>query len=94
MDQSGNKTRKEALGALIVLPALAAMFVSNVGVAQAKVDRSQFKYQDKPGTGGAQCSTCQFFIAGKTATAAGQCQLITGNVSPHGWCTAYNKKAK
>jgi hypothetical protein len=69
------------------------MFVSGVGVAEAKADRSQFKYQDKPNNG-AQCSTCQLFIPGKTATAAGQCQVISGNVSPHGWCTAYAKSTK
>jgi hypothetical protein len=92
MDHSEKKTRKEALGQLIVLPALAAMFVSSGAIAQAKVDRAQFKYQDKP-NGSADCQNCQFFVAGKTATAAGQCQLVSGNVSPKGWCTAYSKKA-
>jgi hypothetical protein len=84
-------TRKEALTSLIVLPALAGLMVATGGVADAKGTKTQLKYQDKP-NGKQACSGCKLFIAGKTPTAAGTCQVVAGAISPHGWCTAYAAK--
>ncbi len=84
-------TRKEALRGLVVLPALAGMIAANVAIAEAKGTQAQFKYQSKP-NGNAMCSGCSLFIPGKTATAAGTCKVVAGNISPHGWCTAYSPK--
>ncbi len=85
-------SRKEALGGLIVLPALAAAFaVGATGTAEAKGTKAQFKYQDHP-NGKQQCSGCALFVPGKTKTAAGVCKVVAGPISPHGWCTAYAPK--
>ena len=85
-------SRKEALGGLIVLPALAAAFVAGAtATAEAKASKSQFKYQSHP-NGKQQCSGCTLFIPGKTATADGQCKVVAGAISPKGWCTAFAPK--
>jgi hypothetical protein len=59
--------------------------------AAASIDKSAAQYQDKP-KNGAECSTCTFFIPGKSKTAAGTCKLVKGTISPHGWCKFYHKK--
>jgi hypothetical protein len=59
--------------------------------AEAKGTQAQFKYQSKP-NGTQMCSGCSLFIPGKTATAAGTCKIVAGNISPHGWCTAFAAK--
>jgi hypothetical protein len=88
MDSPDNKTRKEALRSLIVLPALAAAVALGApGIADAAANnKKQFKYQDKPGAGGKKCSQCRFFKAPHG------CSIVTGNISPNGWCIAWAKK--
>jgi hypothetical protein len=87
---SDGMTRKSALGKLIVLPALAGLVAAgmpNVARADARTD---LKYQSTP-KGKDKCSLCTLFIPGKTATADGGCKVITGAISPNGWCTAFAK---
>lgn len=84
-------TRQEALKTL-TLPALAAAMAGTmVTSAQAKASKATVKYQNSP-KGSAKCSGCKFFIAGKSKTAMGTCQIVDGAISPNGWCTAYTKK--
>ena len=87
MDSSEKKTRKEALRSLIVLPALAgAIALGASAKADAADNKKQFKYQDKPGPGGKKCSQCRFFRAPHG------CSIVTGTISPNGWCIAWAKK--
>jgi len=80
-------TRGEALKRLIVLPALAGVLVAgSLAVAQAADNKKQFKYQDKPGKSGQKCSGCRLF-----RPPAG-CQVVTGKISPNGWCIAWAKR--
>ncbi len=58
----------------------------------AKATKAAMKYQDKP-NGEKKCSKCTFFIAGKTATANGTCQIVEGSISPQGYCIAYSPKS-
>lgn len=81
-------SRKEALAALIVLPALAGAMST---AAVAADNKAQFKYQDKP-NGKQKCSGCALFVPGKSATANGTCKVVKGSISPNGWCTAYSAK--
>ncbi|MDQ2993133.1 MAG: high-potential iron-sulfur protein [Candidatus Eremiobacteraeota bacterium] len=53
--------------------------------ARAADNKKQFKYQDKP-KGGHKCSGCRFFKAPHG------CTIVTGNISPNGWCNAWAKK--
>ncbi len=86
MDSSKNQSRKEALRALIVLPALAGALAMGTTVAEAADNKKQFKYQDKPGPGGKKCSQCRFFKPPHG------CSIVTGTISPNGWCIAWAKK--
>jgi hypothetical protein len=75
---------------LIVLPALAAAVATGAGEAQAAGSKAQFKYQDHP-KGSAKCSGCRFYRAGK-GKKNGTCSLVSGSISPNGWCIAWAKK--
>lgn len=84
-------TRAEALKTL-TLPALATVMAgAMVTSAEAKASKATVKYQNSP-KGSAKCSGCKFFMAGKSKTAMGTCQIVEGAISPNGWCTAYTKK--
>lgn len=83
--------RREALKAL-TLPALAAAMAGTmVTTAEAKASKTSVKYQTSP-KGAQKCADCKFFIAGKSKTATGTCQIVDGDISPNGWCTAFTKK--
>jgi hypothetical protein len=86
MDHSSNPTRKEALRNLIVLPALAGALSLGTAVAEAADNKAQYKYQTTPGKNGEKCSQCHFFKAPSS------CQIVTGTISPNGWCIAWSKK--
>ena len=88
-DFSKAVSRKEALTKLLVLPALAsALAIGTTTVARAD-SRTQLKYQSTP-KDNQKCSACVLFVPGKTATADGTCKVITGTISPNGWCTAFS----
>jgi hypothetical protein len=92
MDSSREISRADALKGLIVLPALAAGFGALTLEAEAaKSAKAAVKYQDHP-KGAQKCSGCRYFIKGKTATANGTCQIVSGSISPNGWCVAWAKK--
>jgi len=86
MDSSKSQTRKEALRTFIVLPALAGAIVLGTATADAADNKKQFHYQDKPGAGGKKCAECRFFRAPHA------CSIVTGTISPNGWCIAWAKK--
>lgn len=85
-EDSQDRTRADALKQIVMLPALAAVLASGVAPALAADNKKQFKYQDKPGTSGQKCSQCRFFKAPSS------CTIVTGKISPNGWCTAWAKK--
>jgi hypothetical protein len=84
-------TRKQALTNLLVLPALASALALGVPAAARADSRTQLKYQATP-KGNQKCLGCSLFIAGKTPTADGTCKVITGPISPNGWCTAFSQR--
>lgn len=80
-------SRTEVLKQLVVLPALAAVLAGGAGApALAADNKSQFKYQNKPGKNGQKCSGCRFFKAPHA------CTIVHGTISPNGWCIAWAKK--
>jgi hypothetical protein len=93
MNESRKVNRKEALQELIVLPALAGLVMSSTAIAEAKASKAQYKYQSVP-HGSQKCSDCSLFIPGKSMSVNGECKLISGSISPNGWCTAFTAKAK
>ncbi len=84
-EPSDSVTRRGALKQ-IVLPALAAAFAATALPAQASDNKKQFHYQDKPGPAGKKCSNCRFFRA------PSGCSIVTGKISPDGWCIAWAKR--
>lgn len=88
---SNDITRKRALGALFVLPALTAAIAAGAGAMARADSRVDLKYQSTP-KGKQMCSDCTLFVAGKTATDDGTCKVITGAISPNGWCTAFAQR--
>lgn len=85
-DSSDKLNRAGALKQLIVLPALATMIGVSATAANAADNKKQFHYQDKPGPGGKQCSGCRFFRKPSA------CSIVTGKISPDGWCIAWAKR--
>jgi hypothetical protein len=70
-----------------LLAATGAVSIAARAKAQsAKADPSTVAYQTKP-SNGQQCSTCTSFIA-----PAG-CVLVSGTISPSGWCELYSPKS-
>jgi hypothetical protein len=80
-------SRAAALKALAIAPVAALAVASSMTQAQAADNKKQFKYQDKPGPKGAKCSGCSLFKKPHG------CTVVTGTISPNGWCMAYAAKA-
>ncbi len=88
MDEKGKFSRRAFFrGAATVAGAAIAAGVIPIRVAQAqaKASKESMKYQDHP-SNGAQCSECQYFQAPHS------CSIVDGDISPNGWCVAFNKK--
>jgi hypothetical protein len=79
-------SRGLALKRISAIPFVALGISATLSPAQAADNKAQFKYQDKPGPNGQKCSGCRLF---KPPAA---CQIVTGKISPNGWCTAWVKK--
>jgi hypothetical protein len=90
-DSSKCVTRKEALTNLLVLPALAGTLAVGATTIARADSRDTLKYQSTP-KDGLKCSACALFVPGKSATADGTCKVITGSISPNGWCTAFSRR--
>jgi hypothetical protein len=85
-DEKSLVSRGEVLKRLAVVPAAALGVAAGMSPAQAADNKKQFKYQDKPGAHGQKCSGCRLFRP------PSGCQVVTGKISPNGWCTAWVKK--
>lgn len=46
------------------------------------------KYQEHPNNGH-DCAHCVFFSPGPSASALGRCSLVSGTISPNGWCRLF-----
>ncbi|MDB5027713.1 MAG: iro [Candidatus Eremiobacteraeota bacterium] len=79
-------SRGLALKGLAALPFAALAVGAVLSPAQAADNKKQFKYQDKPGPHGQKCAGCKLFIP------PNKCKIVTGNISPNGWCVAWVKK--
>jgi hypothetical protein len=79
-------SRGLALKRISAIPFVALGISATLSPAQAADNKAQFKYQDKPGPHGQKCSGCRLFKP------PASCQVVTGKISPNGWCTAWVKK--
>jgi hypothetical protein len=76
-------SRGLALKGLAALPFAALAAGAVLSPAQAADNKKQFKYQDKPGPKGQKCAGCRFFRKPNA------CTIVTGKISPNGWCIAW-----
>ncbi len=83
--------RKSFLESVIVLPALAGLVTAAASADAAKSSQASMHYQSTP-SDGKQCSGCNFFIPGSSASASGTCKIVDGSIAPTGYCIAYNAK--
>jgi hypothetical protein len=68
----------------IAIGAFAALVAEADAYAKG-TNQAQYKYQTKP-MKGHKCSGCALY-AGHN-----KCNLVTGSISPNGWCTAFAAK--
>lgn len=67
------------------LTILAASVGAEFALAQDKIAPSLVQYQPQP-KNGQKCADCQHFAAPNA------CKLVSGYISPNGWCSAFAKK--
>ena len=93
-DRHEAMTRRTALRRFAALAGAAAVPAIGLPSQQARaaeygtVAKAAVNYQDHP-NGKAYCAHCINLIPGKSADAMGHCRIVTGQISPHGWCLAF-----
>lgn len=75
-----------ALPALLIMP-----LFYRPGAARAGASKQSFHYQDHPNEG-AHCANCVQFIPPAAGQETGSCQIVSGAISPNGWCMAFTSK--
>lgn len=80
-------SRRGILRAALVIGAGAPLLTARPALAQ-KTSKEAANYQSTP-KNGEKCSGCRFFIAPSGGATMGQCQVVTGDISPDGWCSLY-----
>ena len=84
--KSSSISRASALRWLAAVPGVALVATARLAPVEAADNKKQYKYQDKPGPKNEKCAACRFF---KPPSA---CTIVTGKISPNGWCIAWSKK--
>jgi High potential iron-sulfur protein len=79
-------SRRRLIARLAALPVVALGMAATLSPVQAADNKKQFKYQGTPGTHGQKCSGCRFFRS------PSGCSIVTGKISPNGWCIAWAKR--
>ncbi|MDA8109242.1 MAG: high-potential iron-sulfur protein [Betaproteobacteria bacterium] len=85
-------SRRAVLKGAALIAGLAPLVQVRSAAAAGTVPKAAMKYQDHP-NGKQDCSNCVQFIPGKTPAAMGECKVVAGSISPHGWCVAYTAKS-
>ena len=80
------------IAGLAAIPPAGLRRASAAECKQGAVPKAAMKYQDHP-HGKDDCSRCQHFCPGKSPTAMGECTVVAGPISPHGWCVAFAAKS-
>lgn len=77
-------SRRLILGAALTagLAGAAALIPGRTGAAQSKLSQADSGYQSRP-NGGQRCELCANWQA------PGSCKVVTGPISPSGWCSLF-----
>jgi hypothetical protein len=84
---------KTGIGALAGI-ALVSLTGTKTLAAENKLAKSAVQYEDVAKGKGKDCDDCIHFIPGKTAKASGTCQIVEGEINPHGHCIAFTMKPR
>ena len=64
---------------------------SKAANASAKLQRGAVSYEDHPSVG-KPCSACGHYIPNAEASSPEQCQVVAGEVGPHGHCILWTER--
>jgi hypothetical protein len=84
-------TRRSILIKAAGLAAVPLIAATSEARAAGTVPQANAKYRPAP-NGAAQCSKCNYFLPGASATVTGKCKIVAGDISPHGWCQLFAPK--
>jgi hypothetical protein len=84
---------KTGIGALAGI-ALVSLTGCKTLAAENKLAKSAVQYEDVAKSAGKDCDDCMHFIPGKTAEASGTCEIVEGEINPHGHCIRFTMKPK
>ena len=86
MRDAHDASRRGVLRAgLAILAGGALVTAARAQDADSKVEQSVVQYQTSP-KDGQKCSGCANFVAPNA------CKVVSGSISPEGWCVAYAPK--
>jgi hypothetical protein len=96
MDFSSKHYSRRALlkqgSAVLATAAAIPLILLSAPAAATKLAKSDLNYQDHP-KDGKKCADCAAFVA-EPGSAAGACKVVSGPISPDGWCMAFSQKGK
>ena len=92
-DTPKSATRRTILIGAATLSGLPLLAAAGSAQAAGTMPQATAKYQPTP-KGAQQCSKCNYFLPGAKATAAGQCKVVAGAISPTGYCILFAPKPK
>ncbi len=70
---------------------LVEMTCSKAANASVKLQRGAVSYEDHSSVG-KPCSACGHYIPNAEASSPGQCQVVAGQVGPHGHCILWTER--
>ena len=82
---SASRRRVLGIGLTTLAGGILASAAARAQDADSKVEQSVVQYQNAP-KDGQKCSGCANFVAPNA------CKVVSGNISPEGWCVAYAPK--
>ena len=85
MPDSKSASRRHVLRTGLAILAGGALATAARAQADSKVEQSVVQYQNSP-KDGQKCSGCANFIAPNA------CKVVSGTISPEGWCVSYAPK--
>ncbi len=92
MNDRQKYSRRDVIKIAVLATATPLVAVAVRQARAAKATKAQMQYRDKP-NGKLDCDDCIQFIPGKKSKANGECKVVEGSISPHGWCIAFAPKS-
>jgi hypothetical protein len=84
---------KTGIGALAGI-ALVFLTGTKTLAAENKLAKAAVQYEDVAKGKGEDCDDCIHFVPGKSPKASGTCEIVEGEINPHGHCIRFTMKPK